>query len=180
MTWPWHCHVWPIVWLHDIEWHEYQSIGMFMVYILLYLHGSSPTGWLTRVMFLHVHVLPWSSHSGFRCMHVSCSYFQSSSHTFFKCVMICMILCVQVCMACLHGLHEWQHHIGFMSVMLSCWSCLQLWSFRLASRPMCLWFNNCTWYSHAWSFGVCVFPCWCSWPNVPQAHMAQGMDSLAL
>ena len=174
MTWP--CMAYMTSW-YRMAW--------IPVYCLVYgvftffLPGSSPTGWLTCVMFLHVHVLPWSSHSGFRCMHVSCSYFQSSSHTFFKCVMICMILCVQVCMACLHGLHEWQHHIGFMSVMLSCLLCLPLWPFRLASR-LCTWFSLCTWYSHAWSLGVCVFPCWCSWPNVPQAHMAQGMDSLAL
>ena len=87
-------------------------------------------------MFLHVHVLPWSSHSGFRCMHVSCSYLTRSSHYFLQVCLVFACSCVSkfawhVCMVCMND----SHHIGFMFVMLSCLLCLSPLSFRLASRP---------------------------------------------
>ena len=80
---------------------------MFMLCIPLCLPSSSPTGWLTCVMFLYVHVLPWSSHSGFRCMHVSCSYLTRSSHYFLQVCHVSACSCVSkfawhVCMVCMN------------------------------------------------------------------------------
>ena len=96
--------VWPI-WLHDMEWHEYPSVVMFKPYWLVDMCHVSTCSCITMVkpqwlqvhacvMFLPDKVKPLLSSS------VSC---------------ICVLLCVQVCMACLHGLHEWHHHMHLFS-----------------------------------------------------------------